>query len=126
MEKNKRKNKLKRKLVKNTIIGIVVLIILQLFIIAIIFGDKYQCQQANSDNTYTETIYVDHVERFPEGSDTIYIFSNDRVWKLSRKLARKHTEKSLDEICQSLEGASLSVTYKKVFIWWPYLKQPWS
>lgn len=106
----------KRRLLKTTIIGIVVLIVIQLYIIYILLGDKYKCQQANSDNTYTETIYVDrvvYVNRPKSLSSSMFIYSDDIRWSLYPSLAREHTQKSPQEICQSLEGASLTITYKK-------------
>ena len=113
--KNNRKIRQKRKLLKTTIIGIVVLIVIQLYIIYSFIDDKYQFQQASSDNTYTETIYVDRAVyfRLKNTPGSIYVYSDDIRWNLHAKLAREHTKKSPDEICQSLEGSSLTVTCKK-------------
>ena len=124
--KNNKRLREKRKLIKEIIIGVIILIIIQLFIIAILLRDKYQCQQANSDNTYTETIYVDRVEyvsRTKSVSSSIYIYSDDIKWNLSPRLARERTQKSPDEICQTLEGEFLNITYKKVFTMWGWANE---
>ena len=115
--KIKSKTVSKRKLIKGTVKGIVVIVLVQLFIVAKFWIDIYQPRHTD---LHTETVYVEKVEYVNLSKRKLYVYPDENCWKLDWKLVREHTDSSVKQICQDLEGASLTVTYQKVFQWWKW------